>query len=509
MNSYVDRLGLDFDPFEPGDGSAANHGSGAKSGDHGFFAGGSRQTLLQELMEQACHSGALLAVTGEPGAGKSTLARQLARDLGKDAVCAVVPATLFMDQAGFLDQVRGALGLSGADSNSDAVLAFANDLALDARTLVLIIDDAQELSSEVHGLLTTMLKRNPGGGLAVVMFGEPQLSGLLQRSLPPGLLVNLVEFSLPPFTSEDSLDYIRFKLGSAGFRKPLPLNGGELGQIHLAAAGLPGALNQAMVPALVAATTPDPQQRVDTEAASLFSLGRRYWLAAGSLLGVLLVVLLLPTSADNPDAAADQSTGRQQIAVSVDSGSGAAQPAATVPAPAQASQRPQSTQSTQSETPETPRPVAQSPARSRSAAPVSPPPAASLASSEPSAEQPATAAPEQDAQRATERQVNLSGFEQRLLSYPAQHYAVQIMGSRSADNIRRFLDSTPDLNSGGYFATTYQGQPWYVVVSGQFADRGSAEDAIAALPDTVRELNPWVRSLADIQASIRSHYQLP
>jgi DamX protein len=502
MNSYVDRLGLDFDPFDPDDGSAANQGSGAKSGDHGFFAGGSRQALLQELMEQACHSGVLLAVTGERGAGKTTLARQLARDLGKDSVCAVVPATLFMDQAGFLDQVHGVLGLSGADSNCDAVLAFANDLALDARTLVLIVDDAQELSSEVHGLLTTMLKRNPGGGLAVVMFGEAQLSGLLQRSLPPGLLVNLQEFSLPPFSSEDSLDYIRFKLVSAGFRKPLPLNGGELGQIHLAAAGLPGALNQAMVPALVAATTPDPQQRVDAQPASLLSLGRRYWVAAGSLLGVLLVVLLLPTSADNFDAA-DQSAGRQQIAVSVDSASGAAQPAATVPAPAQASQ------STQSGPSEPTRPVAQSPARSRPAAPVSQPPTASLVSSEPPAEQPATTAPEQDAQASTERRVKLSGFEQQLLSYPAQNYAVQVMGSRSADSIRRFLDSTPGLGSGGYFATTYQGQPWYVVVSGQFADRSSAEDAIAALPDAVRELKPWVRSLADIQASIRNHYQLP
>ncbi len=148
-------------------------------------------------------------------------------------------------------------------------------------------------------------------------------------------------------------------------------------------------------------------------------------------------------------------------------------------------------------------------ARSRPAAPVSQPPTASLVSSEPPAEQPATTAPEQDAQASTERQVKLSGFEQQLLSYPAQNYAVQVMGSRSADGIRRFLDSNPGLGSGGYFATTYQGQPWYVVVSGQFADRSSAEDAIAALPDAVRELKPWVRSLADIQASIRNHYQLP
>lgn len=505
MHNYVNTLGLDFDPFDAADPEAA---------DHGFFAGGGRQALLQQLVEQASHSGALLAVTGEPGAGKSTMAIQLARDLGRDAVCAVVPATLFMNEAAFLDQVHGALGLTRAsDSDSREVLAFANDLALDARTLVLIIDDAQELASDVYNLLTAMLKRNPGGGLAVVLFGETQLLPLLQRSLPPGLVLGLKDFTLPTFSAEDSLDYVRFKLASAGFRKPVPLSRAALLDIHNQAEGLPGALHRRLVPALIAATTPDPALRQAPLPASLFSLGRRYWIAAGSLMLVLAGVLLLPA----PErGAVDDAAGRQQIPLTVDTGdSDAVVPATTDSRPgptAAANTAPRAAVSNPAQTAAASIPDARA-ATPAAVATVAPPvtAAASPESADSGSSDPATSSltPSLTPNPSPAASQTLSGFEQRLLSYPAQSFAVQIMGSRSPDNIQRFLDSTPTLASGGYFTTTYQGQPWYVVVAGQFADRGSAEDAIARLPADVRELQPWVRSLADIQASIRSHYQLP
>jgi len=327
-------------------------------------------------------------------------------------------------------------------------------------------------------------------------------------------------FELPAFSSEDSLEYIRFKLASAGFRKPLPLNGGELGQIHVRAAGIPGQLNWEIAPALVAATTPEPDRAPAAQTASLFSLGRRYWAAAGGLVLVLGIVLMLPPAERSSDAAetdiaTSDAAGRQQISVAVEAGTATASPA-----PADESQRQTGSSSlvtsadanTDVNTDTATRAPAQPVAVDRA------PTTAAVTAAQPAeVRQPAPAERMSAVEQAvvasgakSAAEINgLSGFEQQLLSYSPQSYVVQIMGSRSPANIQRFLDGTPALAKGGYFATTHQGEPWYVVIAGQFDDRRSAEDAIAQLPATVQEYRPWVRSLADVQASIRSHYRLP
>jgi DamX protein len=55
----------------------------------------------------------------------------------------------------------------------------------------------------------------------------------------------------------------------------------------------------------------------------------------------------------------------------------------------------------------------------------------------------------------------------------------------------------------GYFETLFTGQPWFVAVYGNFGGRSAATQAIRELPGSLRSLQPWVRSMGDIQADIR------
>ena len=97
----------------------------------------------------------------------------------------------------------------------------------------------------------------------------------------------------------------------------------------------------------------------------------------------------------------------------------------------------------------------------------------------------------------------ISDFESELLRYPANSFTVQIMGSRSEASVRDFVSGEVHAGKPGYFETRFQDRPWFVVVLGNFGERHEAVAAIEELPESLRSLKPWIRSLADVQSDIR------
>ncbi len=495
-NNYVSRLKLDFDPFE------------ARGASKDFFPGGGRQAMLDELVAMLRSFGALLAVTGELGVGKTMLAQALTRALAKEAVCVQVQATLFMSRNQFVELLLQQLQIApsageGADKKDlEAIAAQANALAQGNRKLVLVIDDAQELASDVYDVIARLCKRSSSGGFCMVLLGEPQLGNLLQRGLPSALNQQIQFREFPVFSREDSEEYARFKLARAGFRKSLPLSGGEMGRAHNAAAGHPGKLNAQLSMALNEATRPPPAQSQAQENSSIAKATSRYWFSAAGLVMLLVLVVLWPVDNSDPgDSGAARTSQSIPVVVNrppadaiADSGR------ATRPAPAQRSNdapvasTPQSPDSND----ETPQALA-----ARPEPPVVPATerVTQIISNDPAAR----SEPVAQAQDAAE----VSAFERSLLDAAPGTYTVQLLGARSVASIQQFLAAHANLNGGGYFETRFQNQPWYVAVAGIYNERRAAEAAIAAMPESVRELQPWVRSVADIQANLRDLHSLP
>ncbi|MBL4573605.1 MAG: AAA family ATPase, partial [Gammaproteobacteria bacterium] len=246
MNTYTQWLNLDFDPFAPSTTS------------RDFYCSGNRQDLLDQIVEFSLYSNAMIAVTGPLGAGKTTLATNFCGRFADEAVCVKIVATLFMNQNQFLETLQDALEFTPAD-NSDTtasieqICRYAAELDLEARSLILIIDDAHELSAEVLQLLTKLLEMCVDSSIHALLFGENQLDSLLQSTLTEAAQERLAVFPLDGFASEETQEYIRFKLATARYTKELPIDGGIVGAIHNSSQGMPGVINRLVVDALNAA----------------------------------------------------------------------------------------------------------------------------------------------------------------------------------------------------------------------------------------------------------------
>ena len=552
MNKYTQWLDLDFDPFVP------------SSSSRDFYCSGDRQTLLDQIVEFSLYSNAMIAVTGPLGAGKTTLATNFCQRFADEAVCVRVAATLFMNQGQFLDSLQSSLSFKPAagldtDFAINQICQYAAELDLEARSLIIIIDDAHELSAEVLQLLTRLLDSCVDSSIHALLLGESQLDNLLQNTLTDEAQDRLAVFPLDGFASDETYEYVRFKLATAGFTKEMPLEGGVVGAIHNASQGMPGAINGLIASALNAAApavaaAPEPSFEAPMAVADEFddiedfgpiSSGERF---AGideiEQFEGLHAAERLEASDGNEDEAGDvQLTwlagvqprywGAASILLVLLTGTllfWDASPGVTESLPIPVAIAPAAIPSVQEEPevipasiPETPAPVAvvAAAAITETANPVSSAPVDAIIAKPVSVEEdePVQAAAqnavanefeqvEQVEQvpalvEATPVLAEASAFEELLLQEAPESFAVQLSASRSEANISAFVGQLTGKQPVGYFETRHQGGPWFVAVLAPFSDRDQATRAISALPEKMRSNQPWIRSVAGIQTDIR------
>ncbi len=546
MNKYMQWLDLDFDPFVP------------SSSSRDFYCSGDRQTLLDQIVEFSLYSNAMIAVTGPLGAGKTTLATNFCERFADEAVCVRVAATLFMNQGQFLDALQSSLSFKpapGLDTEFaiNQICQYAAELDLEARSLIIIIDDAHELSAEVLQLLTKLLDSCVDSSIHALLLGERQLDNLLQNTLTNEAQDRLAVFPLDGFASDETHDYIRFKLATAGFNKEMPLEGGVVGAIHNASQGMPGAINglianalNAAAPAVAVAPAPsigaptavmdelddidefgpltsgerfagiddieqfeglhaserlesgDEDGAADMQLTWLAGVQPRY-LSAAAILLVLLTGTLLFWDAS------PRVTESLPIPVAI-------APAAIPPV----QDEPELIPTSIAETPAAVAVVAAA-AITKTANAVSSAPvdviiaeAVSVEENEPvqvAAQEAVANVVEQVAEvpvlEATPVLAEASAFEGLLLQEAPESFAVQLSASRSEANISAFVGQLTGTQPVGYFETRHQGGPWFVAVLAPFSDRDQATRAISALPEKMRSNQPWIRSVAGIQTDIR------
>jgi len=539
-------LDLDFDPFVP------------SSSSRDFYCSGDRQTLLDQIVEFSLYSNAMIAVTGPLGAGKTTLATNFCERFADEAVCVRVAATLFMNQGQFLDALQSSLSFKpapGLDTEFaiNQICQYAAELDLEARSLIIIIDDAHELSAEVLQLLTKLLDSCVDSSIHALLLGERQLDNLLQNTLTNEAQDRLAVFPLDGFASDETHDYIRFKLATAGFNKEMPLEGGVVGAIHNASQGMPGAINglianalNAAAPAVAVAPAPsigaptavmdelddidefgpltsgerfagiddieqfeglhaserlesgDEDGAADMQLTWLAGVQSRY-LSAAAILLVLLTGTLLFWDAS------PRVTESLPIPVAI-------APAAIPPV----QDEPELIPTSIAETPAAVSVVAAAAitetANAVSSAPVDAiiAEAVSVEENEPvqvAAQEAVANVVEQVAEvpvlEATPVLAEASAFEGLLLQEAPESFAVQLSASRSEANISAFVGQLTGTQPVGYFETRHQGGPWFVAVLAPFSDRDQATRAISALPEKMRSNQPWIRSVAGIQTDIR------
>ena len=258
---------------------------------------------LAHLLYGLSGGGGFVLLTGEIGAGKTTVCRCFLEQL--PAHCAV--AYVFnpkLTAIELLQTVCAEFGIAApADASSvkahvDALNAFLLAAHAEGRQAVLVIDEAQSLSADVleQLRLLTNLETAERKLLQIVLIGQPELREMLARPELEQLAQRVIaRYHLGPLSAAQAEQYIRHRLAVAGPRAPLPFDRAALARIHRLSRGVPRRINLLADRALLGAYAQGQQQAdrrtVEKAAREVFGgrapsppHGRWAWAAGGLLM---------------------------------------------------------------------------------------------------------------------------------------------------------------------------------------------------------------------------------
>ncbi|MRS17111.1 cell division protein DamX [Enterobacteriaceae bacterium RIT691] len=95
-----------------------------------------------------------------------------------------------------------------------------------------------------------------------------------------------------------------------------------------------------------------------------------------------------------------------------------------------------------------------------------------------------------------------SGDVGSLKSAPGNHYTLQLSSSSNYDNLNNWAKKE-NIQKYVVYQTSRNGQPWYVLVSGLYASKDEAKNAVATLPADVQAKNPWAKPLHQVQSDLK------
>jgi general secretion pathway protein A len=258
---------------------------------------------LAHLLYGINESGGFIQLTGEVGTGKTTVVRTLLSRVPHHADVAVI-LNPRVTPAEFLLTICEELGLGieHADRHSVKQMVDALNRRLlaahaDGRRIIVIVDEAQNLSADVleQVRLLTNLETPTQKLLQIILIGQPELRELLDRTELRQLAQRITgRYHLEPLSQEETRGYVRHRLRVAGAAEEI-FTASALTEVHRLAGGIPRVINVTCDRALLGAYTQETHKvtaaLVRRAAGEVY--GRRFvpvwlgWLAAAlALLGI-------------------------------------------------------------------------------------------------------------------------------------------------------------------------------------------------------------------------------
>ena len=180
---------------------------------------------LAHLVYGVTESGGFIQLTGEVGTGKTTLVRTLLQNRLPDNADVAVVLNPQISVKEFLATIVEELSIGGnVDTDSvksltDALNAYLLQAHAEGRRVILIVDEAQNLSPNVleQVRLLTNLETSKQKLLQIILIGQPELRELLARNDLRQLAQRITgRYHLEPLSRKETEAYIRHRLQVAG-----------------------------------------------------------------------------------------------------------------------------------------------------------------------------------------------------------------------------------------------------------------------------------------------------
>ena len=191
-----------------------------------------------------------IVITGEVGAGKTTLSRAVLKEMDPNSIVAAQLVSTQLDADDLLRAVAIAFGLPVKDARKaellGAIEAFLTSLVSQRRRALLIVDEAQNLSAQALEELR-MLSNFQIGEKALLqsfLIGQPQLRDLIRG--PSALQMRqriIASYHLGPMEVDETRAYIEHRLRHVGWKEDPSFDAEVFEAVHQSTGGIPRRIN--------------------------------------------------------------------------------------------------------------------------------------------------------------------------------------------------------------------------------------------------------------------------
>jgi general secretion pathway protein A len=243
---YLEFYGLKQSPFD------------LTPNPHFLFHSGKHREALNHLLYGIRERKGFVQLTGEVGAGKTTLCRALLEQLDGHFSTAVILNPV-MNPDELMKAIATEFGLEARGRDRlDAVAAISNFLVKqvgEGRETVLIVDEAQDLTEELleQIRLLSNIETDDRKLLQIVLLGQPELRDRLNSPRLRQLRQRItVRYHLKPLTRFEVAQYVQHRLELAGAKGVPYFTQPALWRVYSYSAGIPRLVNALCDKALLA-----------------------------------------------------------------------------------------------------------------------------------------------------------------------------------------------------------------------------------------------------------------
>ena len=227
-----------------------------------LFLSRNHEEVLAHLNYAVGFGEGFVEITGEVGTGKTTLCRMFLENLDDKTEAAYI-FNPKLDALQLLKAINDEFGILTSDTDSiktliDRLNAFLLDKKAQGRQVILLVDEAQNLSADVLEQLRLLsnLETTTSKLLQIILVGQPELGELLESEALRQLNQRItLSCHLTPLSQAETREYIRHRIHIASRKPESIFTAAACRTIHKSTGGVPRLINIACDRALLTAFT--------------------------------------------------------------------------------------------------------------------------------------------------------------------------------------------------------------------------------------------------------------